>query len=92
MTTLQQQGMAAKAATYTLATAGTAKKNQALNAIADVLTARQDEWLAANAQDVEAAKAAGITVFHTPGRNAESVSDFTVGMMLCEARNIARGH
>lgn len=42
--------------------------------------------------DIEAAKAAGITVFHTPGRNAESVSDFTVGMMLCEARNIARGH
>ena len=60
MTTLQQQGMSAKAATYPLATAGTAKKNQALNAIADVLAARENEWLAANAQDVQAAKAAGM--------------------------------
>lgn len=38
------------------------------------------------------AQAKGIEVFHTPGRNAEAVSDFTVGLMLCEARNIARGH
>ena len=60
MTALQQQGKAAKAATYILSTAGTAKKNQALASIADVLTARQDEWLAANAQDVEAAKANGM--------------------------------
>ena len=45
MTALQQQGRAAKAATYTLATAGTAKKNAAL---------------AANAEDVAAAKAAGM--------------------------------
>ena len=60
MTALQQQGKAAKAATYILSTAGSAKKNQALAAIADVLTARQDEWLAANAQDVEAAKANGM--------------------------------
>ena len=55
MTALQQQGAAAKAATYVLATAGTAKKNAALAAIADILTARQEEWLAANAADVAAA-------------------------------------
>ena len=60
MTALQQQGAAAKAATYTLAIAGSAKKNEALNAIADVLSAHQDEWLAANAQDVQAAKAVGM--------------------------------
>ena len=60
MTALQQQGEAAKAATYVLATAGTAKKNAALAAIADMLTARQDEWLAANAEDVAAAKEAGM--------------------------------
>ena len=60
MTPLQQQGAAAKAATYVLATAGTAKKNAALAAIADVLTNRQDEWLSANAQDVAAAKKAGM--------------------------------
>jgi len=34
----------------------------------------------------------GIIVINTPGRNAECVSDFTIGMMIAEARNIARGH
>ena len=60
MTALQQQGKAAKAATYVLATAGTAKKNAALAAIAEILTERQAEWLAANAEDVAAAKEAGM--------------------------------
>ena len=60
MTALQQQGQAAKAATYVLATAGTARRNAALNAIADVLTERQTEWLSANAEDVAAAKEAGM--------------------------------
>ena len=43
MTALQQQGKLAKDATYILAIAGTAKKNAALAAIADILTARQEE-------------------------------------------------
>ena len=60
MTALQQQGAAAKAASYVLATAGTAKKNAALEAIAKVLTDRQEAWLAANAEDVAAAKEAGM--------------------------------
>ena len=60
MTALQQQGGLAKAASYTLATAGTAKKNAALEAIANILTERQAEWLAANAEDVAAAKEAGM--------------------------------
>ena len=60
MTALQQQGASAKAAGRILAIAGTAKKNAALAAIADILTARQDEWLAANAADVAAAKEAGM--------------------------------
>ena len=42
--------------------------------------------------DLRAASAQGITVFKTIGRNTEAVSDFTVGMILCELRNIARGH
>lgn len=42
--------------------------------------------------NVELAKERGIVVFNTPGRNAHSVSDFAIGTMLCEARNIARGH
>ena len=60
MTSLQQQGAAAKAASYPLSTAGTAKKNAALEAIARVLTDHQDAWLAANAEDVAAAKEAGM--------------------------------
>ena len=60
MTALQNQGAAAKAAAYVLATAGTEKKNAALAAIADILTKRQDEWLAANAGDVAAAREAGM--------------------------------
>jgi D-3-phosphoglycerate dehydrogenase / 2-oxoglutarate reductase len=42
--------------------------------------------------DVEAATERGILVFHITGRNAQAVSDFAIGMMLCEARNIARAH
>lgn len=34
----------------------------------------------------------GLLVFNTPGRNADAVADFTVGLMIAECRNIARGH
>jgi D-3-phosphoglycerate dehydrogenase / 2-oxoglutarate reductase len=34
----------------------------------------------------------GILVFNVMGRNAEAVSDFAVGLMLAESRNIARAH
>ena len=60
MTALQQQGAAAKTASYILATAGTEKKNAALDAIATILTQRRDEWLSANAADIAAAKEAGM--------------------------------
>ena len=60
MTALQQQGQAAKDAAYVLSTAGTARKNAALAAIADTLTQQQGRWLAANAEDVAAAKEAGM--------------------------------
>lgn len=33
-----------------------------------------------------------IMVFNTPGRNADAVADFTIGLLLAECRNIARGH
>jgi D-3-phosphoglycerate dehydrogenase len=42
--------------------------------------------------DVDAATNHGIIVHHLMGRNAQAVSDFTVGMMLTEIRNIARAH
>lgn len=34
----------------------------------------------------------GILVCNTPGRNANAVADFAVGMLLAECRNIARSH
>lgn len=42
--------------------------------------------------NVEEATRRGILVFNVMGRNAHAVSDFAVGMMLAECRNIARAH
>ena len=60
MTQLEHQGALAKEAARVLATAGTAKKNEALSAIADILSARQGEWLEANQLDIAAAKENGM--------------------------------
>jgi D-3-phosphoglycerate dehydrogenase len=42
--------------------------------------------------DLSAATERGIVVFNVRGRNAGSVSDFAVGLILAECRNIARSH
>lgn len=42
--------------------------------------------------DVKAATERDILVVNVMGRNAEAVSDFAIGVMLSEARNIARAH
>jgi len=42
--------------------------------------------------DVKHATEKTVLVYNTPGRNSDSVADFTIGMMICECRNIARGH
>jgi D-3-phosphoglycerate dehydrogenase len=42
--------------------------------------------------DVDAAQKRGVKVINNPGRNAEAVAEFTVGLMLTESRNIARSH
>lgn len=42
--------------------------------------------------NIDYAASKGIKVLNTPGRNADAVADFTVGAIICEARNIARGH
>lgn len=42
--------------------------------------------------NVEAATKKGVLVFNVQGRNAEAVSDFTIGLILSEIRNIARAH
>lgn len=61
MNSLYSQGAAAKAASRLLALAGTEQKNRALEAMAQLLTARQEEWLKANAEDIAAAKASGMS-------------------------------
>lgn len=42
--------------------------------------------------NIQEATKRGIVVFNVEGRNAHAVSDFTVGMLLAETRNIARAH
>src|SRR5208282_4651608 len=42
--------------------------------------------------DVAAATSRGIPVLYTPGRNAEAVADFTLGLCLAALRNIAVTH
>jgi D-3-phosphoglycerate dehydrogenase len=42
--------------------------------------------------DMMAARARGVTVVNTPGRNASAVAEFTIGAILAETRNITRGH
>lgn len=42
--------------------------------------------------NVDYAKEQKIKVFNTPGRNANAVADFTVGILICECRNIAKSH
>ena len=42
--------------------------------------------------DMKAARARGIQVVNTPGRNASAVAEFTIGAILAETRNITRGH
>lgn len=42
--------------------------------------------------NIKAATERGVLVFNVVGRNAEAVSDFTVGLLIAEIRNIARSH
>ncbi|HCH02731.1 MAG TPA: glutamate-5-semialdehyde dehydrogenase [Vibrio sp.] len=58
---LTLMGQAAKQAAFQLATASTAQKNKALSIIADELEANASTILAANAQDLELGRQAGLT-------------------------------
>lgn len=58
---LEQMGIAAKAASWKLAQLSSREKNQVLEKIADYLEARTDVILKANAQDLEEARANGLS-------------------------------
>ena len=60
-TVMPELGVKARAAARVLAHASTAQKDKALAAIAQAICARRPEILAANADDLAAAKAAGAT-------------------------------
>jgi D-3-phosphoglycerate dehydrogenase / 2-oxoglutarate reductase len=42
--------------------------------------------------NVPAATARNIPIFYAPGRNAQAVAEFTLGLIIAERRNLARGH
>ena len=42
--------------------------------------------------DIDAATKRGIPVVHSPGRSADVVADFTMGVLVSLVRNIAKGH
>ncbi|NCB63482.1 MAG: glutamate-5-semialdehyde dehydrogenase [Clostridia bacterium] len=60
MTILETQGAAAKNAARVLAVAGTAKKNAALNELAEALWNGRGLWLAENQKDLDAARENGM--------------------------------
>ncbi|WP_114195692.1 glutamate-5-semialdehyde dehydrogenase [Edaphovirga cremea] len=78
---LEQMGKAAKQASYQLAVLSTAKKNQALAVIADLIEAESDTILRANELDVTAAREAGMSealldrLLLTPARLAAIAND-----------------
>ena len=61
MTDLTRTGAAAKEAAFALANASTAQKNAALMTIAAALEAHAEDILRANREDVEAARANGMS-------------------------------
>ncbi len=42
--------------------------------------------------NLDAARARNVTVVGTPGRNADAVAEFTIGMILAQTRLITAGH
>jgi glutamate-5-semialdehyde dehydrogenase len=85
--TLLAQVQAAKAASRKLAGLSTQVKNRALEAISDSLVARQDEILAANTQDFERARDAGLA--EAPLNRLRLTPEKIAGI-AADVRNVAR--
>jgi len=86
MTDLLAQARAAKEASRKLAGLSTKVKDRALLAIAEALVARRDEILAANAQDVERARDAGLA---DAPLNRLRLTPEKVEAMAADVRNVA---
>lgn len=61
-----------------------------LDALSDVRIVATARGAPSNV-DLPSASERGIPVLHTPARNAASVADFTMGLILAQARSLARG-
>lgn len=79
---IAELGRRAKAASRVIATASSSQKNEALRTAAELLVARTDEVLAANAGDVAAAQAEGVseTVIDRLRLTAARVSSMAAGL------------
>jgi len=86
MTSLSELGQRAKAASLALALASTGTKDAALGAAADLLLQRSEEILAANAADVERAKAEGVSVTIV---DRLRLSDARIASMAAGLRQVA---
>jgi glutamate-5-semialdehyde dehydrogenase len=86
MTSLSELGQRAKAASLALALASTATKDAALGAAADLLLQRSEDILAANAADVERAKAEGVSATII---DRLRLSDARIGSMAGGLRQVA---
>ena len=82
VTELRQQGQRAKAASRALALVSGAAKDIALDAAAELLVERNEDILAANAEDVDRAEAAGTTptVVDRLRLNPERVASMAAGL------------
>jgi glutamate-5-semialdehyde dehydrogenase len=83
---LKSMAAAAREAARKLATAATAAKNDALSRIADSLTGRTDEILAANARDLQAARSDGLDE-HIVDRL--ELNPDRLSQMAADVRNVA---
>ena len=86
MTDLAILGAAAKDAAFALANAPTARKDAALLAIADALEAHAADILSANREDVEAARASGMSPSML---DRLSLSEARIGGMAAGVREVA---
>jgi glutamate-5-semialdehyde dehydrogenase len=83
---MQRVGQAARKASRAIAKADTRQKNQALNAMADAIVRDSAKLLAANQQDLDAARAAGLDAAFI---DRLALSEATVASMAEGLRQIA---